>query len=674
MSSRTGGNRRFHSARSLESSLPGHIDEKEHAMKSQSGKSLIERVLQWLRGMWAESSKRRAGALEAGKTDGSAGAPPTGPASEEKATGDTGASKDEFATGGYTPDNPDLEDVEEAADGPPEQAQPDSSTNEPEPGQPGAGRDPDDASGSLVDQQMRQSTPPSGNYSVGNLGLGSRGSLGGSSAAAANAEASAVEPDQADEDGNESGMTEVTATASGGVPTPDDEAVSSGMDTDLGGPGLGGTSGAGGVSTSDDPTIRGIGDLGPEELGSLEELDEDAIAFEENASEEYDPNSSPGFAADVPDSLAEIDYETDDYTSSALADAGVRIVDEDDAGLTEREPGDDEFVDPGSVLVEDANDMDDARPLGDFTQTRSGIASESDEPTGTAGERSPEPFGSETGMATTETWTEEPSTEDLGETGELEAIDFGDTPAAGGADDEESPAPRESDIDVADLSYLDEAEALRYEFSDAAPEPSSAGGVDSTAGVADDIAASPTGVRDESGAVESDLTPEDEPKISTTQDLDDVPDSASGMADDIADSPTGDVDADATSNAIEDDRSSPVAARANIPNFATDKDSDPEPASGKTRDRGEQAATGAARSGPGDSVRGEESGSCPADFPIKGNSSSKIYHVPGIPSYEGTKAEWCFATEEHATGAGYRPPGQRNSGKGRPRSSGGRGR
>ena len=620
-------------------------------MKSQSGKSLIERVLQWLRGMWEESNKRRgARESESGAAGQSAGTPPARPAGEDVATGATGASKDEFATGGYTPDNPDLEDVESAADGPPDQT-PSSPPDGDERDRSGTDRESEDGATSLVDQEMRQPTPPSGNYAVGNLGLGSRGSLGGATAAAASAEDSTTGPDRTGETGNDSGITDESgsATASGGVPRPDEMAASPGMDTDLGGPG---TSGAGGVSTIDDPTIRGIGDLGPEELGSLEELDEDAIAFEEDASEVYDPNSSPSFASDVPDSLAEIDYETDDYTSSALADAGMRIVDEDEAGLTEREPAAGEFVDPGLVLDDDPNDTDDARPLGDFTQTRSGIASESDEPTGTAGERSSEPFGSETGMATTETWSEESSNEDLGEAGELEALDFGATPAPAGTYDEESPAPRESDIDVADLSYLDEAENTRYEFANAAPEPPGDVGVDSDAGVADDIAVSPSGVRDEGGAIRSDQTSAGETPTIASAEGDDIPDSASGVADDIAVSPTGVVDAEATTDAIEDAGQARQEDVAAVPLMAA---GDPAPTT---------SGASPASSGPGGSVRGDGTGSCPADFPIKGNSSSKIFHVPGIPSYDGTKAEWCFATEEQAAGAGYRPPGQRNRGGG----------
>jgi H+-translocating NAD(P) transhydrogenase subunit alpha len=45
---------------------------------------------------------------------------------------------------------------------------------------------------------------------------------------------------------------------------------------------------------------------------------------------------------------------------------------------------------------------------------------------------------------------------------------------------------------------------------------------------------------------------------------------------------------------------------------------------------------------------------CPPDYPIKGNASSLIYHVPGGGSYERTVPEFCFAGEREAEAAGYR--------------------
>lgn len=49
-----------------------------------------------------------------------------------------------------------------------------------------------------------------------------------------------------------------------------------------------------------------------------------------------------------------------------------------------------------------------------------------------------------------------------------------------------------------------------------------------------------------------------------------------------------------------------------------------------------------------------EGGECPANAPIKGNSDSGIYHVPGGRSYSRTVPEECFATREDAEAAGYR--------------------
>jgi hypothetical protein len=55
------------------------------------------------------------------------------------------------------------------------------------------------------------------------------------------------------------------------------------------------------------------------------------------------------------------------------------------------------------------------------------------------------------------------------------------------------------------------------------------------------------------------------------------------------------------------------------------------------------------------SVKGDGSPSCPDEYPIKGNANSRIYHRPGEPSYEQTIPEVCFANEEEAGLAGYRP-------------------
>jgi predicted flap endonuclease-1-like 5' DNA nuclease len=49
---------------------------------------------------------------------------------------------------------------------------------------------------------------------------------------------------------------------------------------------------------------------------------------------------------------------------------------------------------------------------------------------------------------------------------------------------------------------------------------------------------------------------------------------------------------------------------------------------------------------------------CPPDFPIKGNASSRRYHVPGQPSYQPTIPEICFADEQAAANRGFRPIGR----------------
>ncbi len=54
-------------------------------------------------------------------------------------------------------------------------------------------------------------------------------------------------------------------------------------------------------------------------------------------------------------------------------------------------------------------------------------------------------------------------------------------------------------------------------------------------------------------------------------------------------------------------------------------------------------------------IASEGSAECPAAYPIKGNASSRIYHRPGESSYEKTIPEFCFASEEDAVAAGYRP-------------------
>lgn len=58
---------------------------------------------------------------------------------------------------------------------------------------------------------------------------------------------------------------------------------------------------------------------------------------------------------------------------------------------------------------------------------------------------------------------------------------------------------------------------------------------------------------------------------------------------------------------------------------------------------------------PANAIRGNESGECPDDYPVKGNASSKLYHTPGSPSYNRTIPEFCFASVEAAEAAGFGP-------------------
>ena len=52
----------------------------------------------------------------------------------------------------------------------------------------------------------------------------------------------------------------------------------------------------------------------------------------------------------------------------------------------------------------------------------------------------------------------------------------------------------------------------------------------------------------------------------------------------------------------------------------------------------------------------------PEGFAIKGNADSMLYHVPGSRSYNQTKAEVWFATEEDAEAAGFsKPPSQQDA-------------
>ena len=58
---------------------------------------------------------------------------------------------------------------------------------------------------------------------------------------------------------------------------------------------------------------------------------------------------------------------------------------------------------------------------------------------------------------------------------------------------------------------------------------------------------------------------------------------------------------------------------------------------------------------PEGAVRGDDTGECPEDYPVKGNATSMLYHSPGSPSYKRTVPEYCFASTEAAEAAGFNP-------------------
>ena len=53
-------------------------------------------------------------------------------------------------------------------------------------------------------------------------------------------------------------------------------------------------------------------------------------------------------------------------------------------------------------------------------------------------------------------------------------------------------------------------------------------------------------------------------------------------------------------------------------------------------------------------------GTCPTDFPIKGNADSLVYHTSASPYYIRTRAEICFESEEAAVRHGYRAIQKKN--------------
>ena len=78
---------------------------------------------------------------------------------------------------------------------------------------------------------------------------------------------------------------------------------------------------------------------------------------------------------------------------------------------------------------------------------------------------------------------------------------------------------------------------------------------------------------------------------------------------------------------------------------------------GRTAERrGERATQGAEAMliTPAGAITGTGAADCPEGYAVKGNASSRIYHVPGGNSYGRTIPEICFATAEDAETAGFR--------------------
>ena len=87
----------------------------------------------------------------------------------------------------------------------------------------------------------------------------------------------------------------------------------------------------------------------------------------------------------------------------------------------------------------------------------------------------------------------------------------------------------------------------------------------------------------------------------------------------------------------------------------------------KTESKPKSSAKGKAEAGPygAGSHAALEDGGEPDGFPVKGNESSKLYHLPGTSFYNRTEAEVWFASAEAAEKAGFElPPSQRKSEEG----------
>jgi hypothetical protein len=117
------------------------------------------------------------------------------------------------------------------------------------------------------------------------------------------------------------------------------------------------------------------------------------------------------------------------------------------------------------------------------------------------------------------------------------------------------------------------------------------------------------------------------------------------------------IEAESTETEASEAEAAPAQAMG-IAAVPGEKDAEPaegadEAAPAEGADRIEAAADEAEL--PQGAVRGTGESECAEGYPIKGNASSMIYHVPGSSSYDRTIPEMCFATEADAEAAGYRP-------------------
>lgn len=122
--------------------------------------------------------------------------------------------------------------------------------------------------------------------------------------------------------------------------------------------------------------------------------------------------------------------------------------------------------------------------------------------------------------------------------------------------------------------------------------------------------------------------------------------SGHGAIDDTFQVPDANTDQDASSSLADSTAADQASGSDAVPSSSL-QDADTQPPK-KQRTRKSDLV-------PNNAVRGDGSGSCPVDYPIKGNANSRIYHRPADGSYNQTIPEYCFATEEDAQAAGFRP-------------------